>query len=236
MRIAINQPFFFPYIGFFQLIYNVDKFILYDDVNYMKNSWINRNRILINKNPHYFTIPLQKPSSFKTIKEINILNDFKKHDKILKTLTQVYTKAPYFDEVIRIIDNVFLKMQTEKCIARIGYYSIRGVSEYLGFEKSFEFSSERYPETKGLGRKERLYKILEMNKATDYINLPGGVNLYSKEDFKKHGYNLYFIDRGIIEYKQFDNEVFVPLLSIIDVLMFNSIDETIALIKKGSLI
>jgi len=235
MKIAINQPFTFPYIGFFQLISVVDTFILYDDVTFVKQSWTNRNRILINGKDHFFTIPLENASSFKLISETHIKYHPIMIKKMRKTFQQAYQKAPFADSVFPIIDDLLDLMSEEKRIAKIAHHSLKSVCDYLGIQTKFEFSSEKYAHTKGLGRKERLYEMLYLNNATDYVNLPGGTGLYSKDEFIRNGYRLHFIDRGDVVYKQFDND-FVPWLSILDVLMFNSVEETNALIAKCTLV
>ena len=235
MKIAINQPFTFPYIGYFQLISVVDKFILYDDVTFMKQSWINRNRILLNNRAHFITIPLAGASSFKLITETYIQQNSKAISKLLKTIKQAYCKAPYFKDVFCLIDDLFSMIEKEKRISKIAYYSLKNFSKYLGIKTEFEFSSEKYPQTKNLGRKNRLFEILKINNANEYVNLPGGKVLYSKKEFLNHGIKINFIDRGEIIYKQFNNS-FVPWLSIIDVLMFNSVKETCLLIGKCKLV
>ncbi len=235
MKVAINQPFTFPYIGFYQLVSQVDKFIFYDDVTYMKQSWINRNRILLNGKDHFFLIQLESASSYKLISETYIKNDPIALKKTLKMIYQAYSKAPYFSIVFPLVEDCFNNIKNNSKISEIAYISIKSVCDYLGIKTQLEFSSEKYPFTKGIGRKERLYEILRLNSATDYVNLPGGTGLYSKEEFIKHGFNLHFIDRGQIVYKQFNND-FVPWLSIIDVLMFNSAEETNLLISKCTLV
>ena len=235
MKVAINQPFTFPYIGFYQLVASVDKFIFYDDVTYMKQSWINRNRILMNGEPRYFTIELDHPSSFKLISDTKVRHNPKGTVKLLKTIKQAYSKAPFFEDCFPIVEECFSMIDKNARISEIAYCSIKKVCNYLGIKTEFEFSSQKYGDTRGIGRKERLYKILELNNATDYVNLPGGTKLYSKEEFLKHGFKLHFIDRGDIKYTQFKND-FVPWLSMIDVLMFNSIEETNKLIAKCKLV
>jgi hypothetical protein len=235
MKVAINQPFTFAYIGFYQLISVVDRFIFYDDVTFMKQSWINRNRILVGGKDLFFNIQLDDVSSFKLISETNIRYNKKAIEKLLKTIQQAYVKAPFFNEAFAIVSNCFNQIENEQRISKIAYHSVKSVCDYLGITTQLEFSSEKYAFTKGMGRKERLYEILRLNNATDYVNLPGGTGLYSKDEFQKHGFNLHFIDRGDIVYKQFNNE-FIPWLSIIDVLMFNSAEDTKALIDRCTLV
>ncbi|MFA5300755.1 MAG: WbqC family protein, partial [Lutibacter sp.] len=127
MKIAINQPFTFPYIGFYQLVSVVDKFIFYDDVAFMKQSWINRNRILINGKDSYFTIQLEAASSFKLISETEILYNPVKINKILKTFQQAYAKAPYICKVMPILEDCFNAIHYEKRISKIAYISDKSI-------------------------------------------------------------------------------------------------------------
>lgn len=201
----------------------------------MKQSWINRNRILINGKDHYFNIQLKDASSFKLISETYIYNNYKQIRKTLKSIQHAYAKAPYFSDVFPMVEKCFNLTKTEKRISKIAFQSVKSVCDYLKIDTKFEFSSEKYAYTKSFGRKERLYEILRLNNATDYVNLPGGTGLYSKAEFLKHDIRLHFIDRGKIVYKQFNND-FIPWLSIIDVLMFNSVEDANILLSKCTLV
>jgi len=218
-KLGIMQPYLFPYIGYFQLIKLVDTFVFYEDVNFIKNGWINRNRILLNGKPHYITIQLRGASSFKPINKINFTDN---RSKILKTIRLSYCKAPYFDSVWPIIEEV-LNMKTD-LVSDLAIASVIKTCEYLGIKANFKIASEEYSETKSLGRAERLKKICKLNNAEEYINAIGGTELYEKEDFQKADINLKFIKCRDIEYEQNNNE-FVSFLSIIDVMMFNSPEE-----------
>ena len=219
MKLAVMQPYFFPYIGYFQLINVVDKLIFYDDVNFIKNGWINRNRILINGTAHYITVQLKNASSFKLIAETEFTNNI---GAILKSININYKKAPYFNEVWPIIEDI-LKLETNR-ISELAINTIKSVCNYLRIEKDLELSSIHYPGTKGLLREKRIIKICELNNADIYINPIGGLELYDKQDFEKVGIGLKYLKTKKIIYHQFDNE-FLPNLSIIDIMMFNSIEE-----------
>ena len=212
------QPYFFPYLGYFQLINAVDKFVFYDDVNYIKSGWINRNNILLNKEKKLITLALMKSSSNKNINEIEIEN---RGSKLLKTIMQAYAKAPYFCKVFPIIEEIFNAIKPGTLISDVAGLSIVYVSNYLKLKIKFEYSSEKYSDTKSMKKSVRLIEICKRNIADIYINATGGISLYSKEEFKKHNINLYFINNHINEYRQFRNE-FIPCLSIIDIMMFNS--------------
>lgn len=217
MKLAIMQPYFFPYIEYFQLINSVDKFIFYDDVNFIKNGWINRNRILINGLPAYLTLCLKAVSSSKLIKETRI---FDNRPKLQKTIEITYKRAPFFPQVMPLINNC-LNVESDY-ICDIAIESIKKVCSYLGVHKTFVRSSTEYSASRCLKKAERLKEICRINGAVAYHNSPGGVVLYTKPEFKEAGLDLRFINSRPIVYRQF-KDAFVPRLSIIDVLMFNSV-------------
>lgn len=236
MKLAIMQPYFFPYIGYFQLINAVDKFVVYDDVNFIKQGWINRNNILVQGKPYLFTLPLINQSSFSKINEIfinNILYDSWKK-KTLRTLEQSYKKAPFFKEIYGLVDNVLNIDPKETDISTIARKSFVETSKYLDINTEFVFTSAVY-ENEELSGKERVIDICKKENAMHYINPIGGKELYDLDFFKENGFELSFIKTLPIEYNQFKNE-FAPWLSIIDVLMFNSIEETKLLLNKYELV
>jgi len=233
MRIAVMQPYFMPYIGYYQMIKAVDKFVFYEDVNFIKQGWINRNRILLNNKDFLFTIPLEKANSFCLIRDTLINEKFYeswKH-KFLQSIDQNYKKAPNFLAVNDLVQSVL----DAKCktISELAIESILATSRYLGLKTEFFVSSERY-QNKDLGRQERLLDICKKENATHYINALGGQDLYDKESFKERGIVLNFIKTLPITYKQLNDE-FIPWLSIIDVLMFNSVDEVHEMLDKFEL-
>lgn len=219
MKLAIMQPYLFPYFGYFQLINAVDKFVFYDDVNFIKNGWINRNKILIHGKPAYFTVQLKEASSFKLINQIEFIDN---RQKLLKTIRMAYSKAPYFDDVFPVI-NSCLNVQT-KLICELVIHAVQEICRFLEIETVFEKSSQIYPETKHLNKIQRIQRICENNNADSYINAIGGTELYSKPFFNNLNVELYFIQSMDIIYKQHENQ-FIPNLSIIDLMMFNSKNE-----------
>lgn len=230
MRLSMNQPYLFPYIGYFQLINAADKFVFYDDVNFIKNGWINRNLILINGNEQYFIIPLIKASQNKLINEIEFVDI---RPKLLKTIYNAYRKAPHFREVWPLIEDVF-DLPTS-LISELAIKSVTEVSNYLEIPVNFEKASVHYPETRIYRKAERIFKICEKNNARVYINAIGGINLYSKEQFKERGIDLYFIKSEKLDYNHFDY-LANSCLSIIDVLMFNDKAKIIQFLTNYQLI
>lgn len=235
MKIAIMQPYIFPYIGYFQLIHAVDKFVFYDDVNFIKGGWVNRNNVLLNGNKNLFTVPLKSVSSFQTIHETLIHSEIyhKWRKKFIKSLEQSYKKSPHFSSVLPLIQSVF-EIQHYN-ITDLTINSIASISNYLELETVFERSSQQYATTKGMEKATRLINICQINQAKTYINPSGGKELYQKETFKKQGIDLYFIENELTPYAQFKND-FIPGLSIIDVLMFNSKEEVKEMLNKYNLV
>src|SRR5690606_24905552 len=188
MKLAVMQPYLFPYIGYFQLINAVDVFVFYDDVDYIKNGWINRNRILINGKSHYITVPCSKASSNKLISKVYFDSSSKNYRKILKTIKQAYSKAPYFDQVFPMMEQVFSTSSNR--ISALAQRSLVEVSDYLDLQTQFKISSIDFPESKGMDKADRLISICQANNANQYINAIGGKELYDKEYFQKKGIDL----------------------------------------------
>jgi hypothetical protein len=224
------QPYFFPYIGYFQLVNAVDKFVFYDDVNFIKNGWINRNRILLNNQAKYLTVNLKGASSNKLIYEVGFTDN---REKLKKTILQAYSKAPQFSEVRPLID-IVLDYNTET-ISELAAFSVIKTCEYLGISTNFEFCSQKYVDTITLRKEERLIEICKRNNATEYINPIGGTELYEKAVFAEYGINLHFLRTNPIQYRQF-SEMFISNLSMIDVMMFNSIEQILEILDNFELI
>lgn len=225
MKLAIMQPYFFPYIGYWQLLNAVDEYIVYDDVAYIKGGWINRNFILLNGEKHLLTLPLIDLSSFKKINEIFVTNNISIKTKLLKKITAAYKKAPYYEDVYPIIESVLLD---NGYISEVLYRAILKIREYLGINTQIKLSSQinKNNELKG---KDKVINICKLENADIYINAIGGQELYNKDEFENNGIKLEFLKCGDVKYKQFGNE-FVSNLSIIDVMMFNSKDEILKLL------
>ena len=218
MKIGIMQPYIFPYIGYFQLINAVDKFVIYDDVNFINKGWINRNRILNNGKDSLFSIPLKEASQNKLINEIEVNWDSAWKSKFLKTLEQCYKKAPFYQEILTIIEET-LQVDNEP-ISKVIENNLRLICHYLDIKTEIVSSSAIY-QNSHLKAQERILDICLQEKATQYINPIGGLELYDKDFFEVKNIKMNFIQSNPIEYKQYKNE-FVPWLSMIDVLMFNS--------------
>lgn len=233
MKLAIMQPYIFPYLGYFQLIHAVDKFVFYDDVNFIKGGWINRNKILLNRKESMFTVPLASPSPNKKIKEVYIHDGIYSqwYKKFEKSLIQSYSKTPFFRDIFPLVQQTFDCNSIS--IAELSKRSIKSVVEYLDLDVSFIESSDVYGNSI-LRAQERVLDICARENASIYINASGGVDLYDSDSFIENGRVLKFIYPELGEYQQFDSE-FHPGLSMLDVLMFNGREKTINLISKYSL-
>lgn len=215
MKVGIMQPYFFPYVGYWQLLNIVDTYVIYDDVNYIKQGYINRNSILINGEEKRLTMEVIGASSNKLINEIEVGNNRK---KLLKTIDMAYRKAPYFEAVFPVIQMI-LESQ-EKNLARFLGNSLKQVSKYLDINTNIIFSSD-IDKDNTLKAQDKVIDICQKLNATQYINAIGGRELYDKKKFQSKGIDLKFIQMGTIEYEQL-NQDFVSFLSIIDLMMFNS--------------
>ena len=223
------QPYLFPYVGYWQLINAVDTFVIYDDVNYIKQGWINRNYILLNGRKHRLTLEVIGGSSNRLINEVEV---GKNKEKLLKTIEINYEKAPYFNKIHTLIKDIF-NFEEENLAKFIGNSLIQ-ISDYFGIDADLIYSSEIEKKTTLKGQ-EKIIDICKSLGADKYINAIGGQDLYDENSFSREGLGLYFINMLPFEYKQYDNE-FIPNLSIIDVLMFNSKKDIIQFLNMYELI
>lgn len=232
MKLAIMQPYLFPYIGYFQLINAVDTFVIYDDVNFIKKGWINRNSILVNNKNFLFSASLKEVSQNKRINEILINTNTNWQNELLKTIEYSYKKAPCFNAVFPIIKSVL--NQNETNLARFITYSLQTIAQYLTIKTNFIISSE-IEKNNDLKGQDKIIEICKKCNATIYINAIGGIELYNKKDFLQQNIQLHFIKTNPIAYTQFKNE-FVPWLSIIDVLMFNDVEKVKVMLNNYDLV
>ena len=221
MKIAIMQPYFFPYLGYFQLIQAVDVFVFYDDVNFIKKGWINRNRILLNNEDHLITIPCIKVSQNKLINEVLVNYDDSEISKMTKTLNHAYHLAPNFKSVMGLFEKVM--GEKHRTISELAIQSVKSVCEYLEIEKSFKTSSCSDYGNRHLIKGDRLMDIAKREGLADYVNAIGGSEIYTKEEFARNGIRLEFLKPALNPYAQRSNN-FVSGLSILDALMFERKD------------
>lgn len=253
MKLAIMQPYFFPYIGYFQAIDSVDKYILYHNISFRKKSWINRNQILYrNGQINLVTVPLVKQSSNKRINDLLIDNSTPWRDKLLKKIYFNYKRAGYFEQTYHLIESVLNENYPSLYLLNIE--SILAIARHLGLKTDIETDNQKYKDIEEyieskdgmegysyngnqLDKKVvRVLKICEREQANTYINAVGGMPFYRKEVFAQNGIDLYFLKTDeMLEYDQLQDRFF-PNLSIIDVLMFNGIETTKKLLAQRVLV
>jgi hypothetical protein len=233
MKLAIMQPYFLPYIGYWQLINCADEFIIYDNIEYTKKGWFNRNRILEIDHDRLFTLPIKKGSDFLPVNHRFLSNDSDKEiSRTLRIIESSYKKAPYFELAYPIIRDCF--GHTDKNLFNYILYSVKEICRYMGITTEIVISSN-IDIDHSLRGEDKVLALCKAEGATSYINAIGGTSLYDKQRFVANGLELRFIKTETIEYRQFNNK-FVPSLSVIDIMMFNSKDEIREMLGKYTLV
>jgi hypothetical protein len=217
MRLAVMQPYLFPYIGYFQLMHSVDRFVLFDDVAFIKRGWINRNRILVNGAEHLFSVPIEKLSQNRLICDTMIATDGKWKGDLMKTLEWNYRKAPHFGAAFPIIAEIL--GSDERRIGRFIANSLAVLAAYLGLSAELVIASARYA-NQHLKGEDRILDMCRTEGALAYHNAPGGAGLYNRARFASEGIALRLLEPHLTAYRQ-SAPPFVGGLSIIDVLMWN---------------
>ena len=220
MRLAIMQPYFFPYIGYFQLIATVDLFIVYDNIKYTKKGWISRNRMLQNGEAVTFSLSLKRGSDYLNVGERELAADFDR-ESLLNRIKSAYRRAPYFAQTFPLVEQVVRYEDTN--LFRFLHHSIVRTSEHLRIATDVRISSDIAIDH-GLRNQDKVLALCKAVGAGTYVNTIGGTDLYSKETFREKGFDLKFIRSKPFEYAQF-GDAFVPWLSIVDVMMFNPLDD-----------
>ncbi len=216
------QPYFFPYIGYFQLINSVDEFVIYDNIEFTKKGWINRNRILVNGTDAMISLPVKKDSDYLHVRDRFLADTWEvERKKMLNRIVESYRKAPHFKDCHELIEKCI--NCEERNLFKFIFHSIQTVIQYLNIDTKLLISSS-IPIDHQLKSSEKVIAICNERAADVYINSIGGLELYDKEHFKRNNLKLQFQRSNQILYTQFNND-FIPWLSIIDVLMFNHKEE-----------
>lgn len=234
MTLAVMQPYIFPYLGYFQLVNAVDTFVFFDDVNFINKGWINRNQLLNNDRSQRFTVSLSKASQNKKINEIHLADFPNWKSNFLKTVELNYKKAPQFKFVFGWLNDFFLKDYL--LINELATESIVAVSRLLGLRTEFNRSSAlSYLNGSVQTGEQKIIRICKILGADKYINLMNGKDLYNEQNFADENIRLRYIKIDDLAYEQFGKDVFVPNLSIIDVLMFNRVEKIKLLLNDYTL-
>ena len=215
MKVAIMQPYFFPYIGYFQLIAASNVFVLHDDVQYIKGGWINRNRILLNGESRMITFPVQKGGYDLPINARSYVEDKQAPKDIINLIKQAYAKAPRYRHIFPLIEE--LLMFEDRNVARFNENLIRRIADYIGLNCKI-ITSSGMEKDNSLAGEARVLEICKRLGATHYTNPQGGQALYDTATFRAAGIDLRFLVMRPQPYAQ-RSPGFMPFLSIIDVLM-----------------
>ncbi|MFZ4634223.1 MAG: WbqC family protein [Saprospiraceae bacterium] len=231
MKIAIMQPYFLPYIGYFQLIHAADRFVIYDNIQYTKKGWINRNRILQNGKDEYISLPLKKDSDYLDVRERFLADTFAKDSQdVLRKIAGLYRKAPHFNEVYALLESIY-RFDNPNLFEFI-FNSVRETCGYLGINTEFVVSSTVPIDHQILKAEDKVLSLCKALEATVYINPIGGTELYQRAVFAEQQIDLQFLKANPLVYPQFNHE-FVPWLSILDVMMFNTVETIRAHLDDG---
>jgi len=227
------QPYFFPYIGYYQLLNYVDQYVIYDNIEFTRKGWINRNRILVNGRDELISLPLRKDSDFLHIRD-RVLSDTWSIEKrkMLNRIREAYRRAPFFDSVFPLIERCI--NYPDGNLFRFLHHSVIETAAFVGIHTPVIVSSEVVIDHL-LKSQDKVLAICQALGTTSYINPIGGIDLYNKEFFHAHGIELRFLKAAEIRYQQF-SENFCPNLSIIDVLMFNSREEVKKMLSSFNLL
>lgn len=221
------QPYFLPYIGYFQLVNHCDVFVIYDDVQYSKGGWVNRNRLLIDGGAKTFTIPLSKASDFLDVRDRRISDELDS-SKMMNTFEQSYGKAPYWEKYKDLLTEIL--EYPDRNLFNFITNSTATIATTLSIDSKILVSSDIEID-KTLKAQDRVLAICRSLRATEYINSIGGLDLYQKSAFAELGINLKFLSSNLTPYPQF-SEPFVEALSIVDALMFIEPSKLISQIKN----
>jgi len=235
MKLSIMQPYFFPYLGYFALIKHADQFILFDTPQFIRHGWIERNQILKQDGtPLYIKVPLKKHSRDTTINNIEINNSENWKVKILAQLVPYKKKAPYYKEVIELLEKIF-SLETES-IVEFNFFSLKEICNYINIETPIKIWSEMGVSIDEVNAPDEwALNICKALKANIYYNPTGGMSFFDVDKYKRDGVELSFLEYIPTEYKQFSTQ-FVPFLSIIDVMMYNSPDQIAAFLNNYKLL
>lgn len=228
-RLAVMQPYLFPYVGYFQLVSAVDRFVFFDDVNFISRGWINRNRLTLSGSVSWVTFPLSGASQNRKINELHVQPDGAWRRKLLASVRHSYARAPCFQQAYALLEGILMSGETSLSV--LARESVVAVARHLGLGTEFVVSTGRYG-NEGLRGPDRVLDICRQEGASEYHNLPGGMALYSPEAFSAAGVELCFVQPTLGEYRQLE-EPFKPGLSMLDVLMFNDRVSSLRLLGGG---
>ncbi|MFT5635030.1 MAG: hypothetical protein ACI89T_000461 [Cognaticolwellia sp.] len=230
------QPYIFPYLGYYQLIHHTDKWVVFDDIQFSSKSWVNRNRILHpeqNKAWQYFTIPIKKHSLSTKINELDINYQLAWKEQILGKLSHYKNRAPFYRQTINLINEVF---DTSPCkLNNLLVNALKITCNYLDIDFNYQLFSElNFDESVISSPGDWALHISKKLNASEYINPPGGYSIFSEQSFLNKNIKLSFLTSDLPDYNQ-NRKPSIPALSIIDVMMWNSVTDIKNMLKQYKL-
>ena len=233
MTLGIMQPYFMPYIGYISLIKHTDRFILFDTVQFIRHGWIERNRMLKqNEGWQYIQVPLIKQDGRDTlIKDIKINNKEDWKRKILAQIQHYKKVAPYYRRVVALLEDIFANDFED--ITTLNKVSLECICKFLGFERNLEIFSQMHLDIEAANAPDEwaLNICKAIAGATEYINPIGGLSFFDRNKYENAGIKISFQRMEITEYFQ-KRDVFESGLSILDVMMWNDVDEINRMLDK----
>lgn len=232
MRVALMQPYFFPYIGYFQLMAACDLFVVHDDVQYIKGGWINRNRILVNEAPDWITLPVAAAAHTLPIRDRNFLRHDRSAARLPARIASAYRGAPFVARTMALVQEVL--SFPESSVAAFNTNLLRRVAAHMGITTPIALSSQLAKDD-SLAGEARVLDICQLTGASSYVNAIGGRALYSQQAFSQRHMDLVFLSCKAAPYRQFGTE-HTPFLSVIDVLMFNDLSDVQRMLTEYQLL
>ena len=205
MRLAVNQPYLFPYLGYFQLIQRCDAFLPYALVDYVKKSWINRNRFVQNDQACYFSIPVKRESLGRPIQFMEFIDPVDWFKRTQSKLQVAYTRAPFKRETLIFLDRLRHKLEPIESAVDFLIISLRETCSYLDIDTPFLSPSEleaietlvRQEQDITRRRHARVISLCNHFGADTYMNLPGGIDIYDADYLRMNGIQFQAIAFGI---------------------------------------
>lgn len=223
------QPYFLPYIGYFQLIEAVDEFIVYDNIQFSKKGWFHRNRMLQNGKDEFFSLSLKKDSDYLDVNQRQLSDSWHADgEKLLRKIKENYRKAPYFADIYPLIEKIF--SFEDKNLFNFLLNSILEICRLLEIKTKITVSSNLEIDHT-LKSQDKVIALTKAAGGSTYLNPIGGLELYNPKAFEEENITLQFHKARPFSYPQFNQE-FVAWLSILDLLMFNSVDEIKVWLKE----
>lgn len=217
MRVALMQPYFFPYIGYFDLLASSDLFVFYDDAAYSRGGWVSRNRVAADgKEFNYIRLTVDRAPLGTPINGVRLKSPEDDRNHLLSLLHNVYRRAPYYNEVVAVIEKVFC--DGGGGLSQVAAASICSCAEYLGLGAPVLYSSA-IEYDRAMGAQGKVISICKSINASHYVNLTGGRELYCESEFLRNDISLIFTEPADFLYDT-GKRPFVPNLSIIDVMMW----------------